>query len=1355
MMLKITPDCRQRCQITGLLLLLNFALSLGIKAQEGLNFRSFAKKEGLSQSTVFSIAQDSIGYMWFGTRNGLNRFDGLEMKVYQHQPGDSLSLPENEIRSLYYDKLSNGLLVGTTKGLARFDHSLHSFTRYDLLQAKKNSESITIRAIRRDAKNHLWVASSEGLFLQKFGSDNFQHVSYKSSSIDSWSLFADEEGRLWIGSSKGLLSGFFNEDQELTIEDTKKLNPSLEVLADHRIGAIKKDKEGSFWLGTEGNGLFVWKPASDSLFHFPIDKYSKSAISYETIRAINIDEKGNIWVGSRQGLNIIDPKSHRVRQFFYEKSRSESISDNSIRSIFFDSNTAVWVGTYYGGVNYSNPNLSRFMHFEPELGKNSLNFPVVSSFCELGEGKFLIGTEGGGINTFNRNSLEFSDAINAAVPELAELNIKCMLRQGDIIWIGTYSYGLISYNMATQKHKIYKHDPNDSYSISSDNIYGLIADGDKLWIASFGGGLALMDTQSGTFTSWQHKKEDPQSLTDNRLRALIIDETDRFWIGTDNGLNMVRVEEIPSNKFQSFLLGKRINALRQSKSGNIWVGTYQDGIFLLNTKGEVLKRYGLENGLPSLSIFGIIEDGHNAVWFSTNHGIAKLDLRDESITAYNNSDGLKTLEFNFNAQHRSKQKEIYFGSTKGFTIFNPQKIKINTFVAPIAFNFLKLGAEEIQVNGSDQILTTSINNTQEINLPYDRSDFTLSFAALDFQNPAHNYFSYKLEGIDKEWKVQRGLSSVNYTIQKEGSYVFNLKVANSDGIWNPTIKKLRINVLPPFWRTKWAYFLYFSLCALAAFGLYRLIKLQRKLRYEEIEKKHQKALNESKLRFFTDITHEFRTPLTLILGPVEELINGRDERYQEKLKSIRQNTQRLLTLINQLMDFRRLDNQHLSLNREKIELNSFLNEMWTSFKELADEKQIDFKLYATEKPVLLSVDQEKLKKVFFNILSNAFKFTPQKGQIFIETLIQTGSLSIKVKNTGKQIKAEHRDKIFDRFFESNEKSTSKIKGSGIGLSLSRKLIELHGGKLYLEQNSNWKGACFRLDLPIHPFEANQEEKLGELEENEFSELSANFQVFEHPSGKRARILLVEDNPEILAYVEDLMSDFYEVYIANDGREGVEMAQEIMPDLVISDIMMPHKSGTDLCRELKGNFSTSHIPVILLTAKTTKEAEILGLETGADKYIKKPFHPYELHLHIKNLLELKYRIRYNFGKLLKLEPDKLVFSSEDDLFLQNAMKLIEANIDKSDFKIEDFARAMGVSRALLFIKLRALSNLTPNNFVKKVRLKRAAQMLEDTRKTVAEISYMVGFQDPKYFSKCFKSSYGETPNEFRKRSLNAL
>ncbi|MEM6803326.1 MAG: two-component regulator propeller domain-containing protein [Bacteroidota bacterium] len=1345
-MLNIAPDYRKRCHKIGLLLFLIFAFIWEAKAQEGINFRSFGKKEGLSQSTVFSIAQDSIGYMWFGTRNGLNRFDGLEMKVYRHEAGDSLSIPNNEIRTLYFDKIYNTLLIGTTKGLAKFDHLLNAFIPYRLLGKESLAEDITIRAISRDLDKNLWIASSEGLFFQRFGQKTFQNIKFDSLPIDPWCLFIKQKAQVWVGSSMGILSVRLTADGKINIEEVE----SLARVSTFIISAIKSDQAANIWIGTEGKGLYRWNPHLEALKKFPIAKYDPFSISNEAVRTINVSKDARIWVGTRHGLNIIDPDTEEVRQSFYTKSNSESISDNSIRSIYFDTNGAAWVGTYFGGINYSNSNLSRFKYFEPELSKNSLNYPIVSSFCELEKGKFLIGTEGGGINTFNRNSLAFGNSINEAIPELAEQNIKCIIHAGDSIWIGTYTYGLIMYNLRNGSYKVFQHDPEDEGSIPSNNVYGLIVRGKKLWIATFGGGLARMDMQTGKFSSWKHLRQDSLSLKDNRLRSLIFDSAEKLWIGTDNGLNMASLEDIEANQFKRLLNGKRVNVLQRSKSGNIWVGSYQYGLFLLDTNGKVLKNYGIKEGLPGLSIFGIVEDGHNAVWFSTNNGIAKLDLRDESITAYNNSDGLKTLEFNFNAYHKSEDGEIYFGSTRGFTVFRPGEIKINTFVPPLAFNFLKLGAEEVRVNGPDQLLKKSINYTKEINLPYDQSNFTLSFAALDFQNPTHNYLSYKLEGIDKEWSVKKGISSVSYTIQREGSYLFNFKVANSDGIWNPSIKKLKIRVLPPFWRTNWAYSLYVALLCLVGFILYRVVKLQRKLRYEEIEKKHQKDLNESKLRFFTDITHEFRTPLTLILGPVEDLINGREERYPEKLKSIYQNTKRLLTLINQLMDFRRLDSQQRSLKMEKIELNSFLQEMWASFKEMADEKELDFQLNKAELPVFLQADREKLEKVFFNLLSNAFKFTPSKGLIIIESESREMEVSIKVKNSGKQIKAEYKERIFDRFFEKNDKSTSSVKGSGIGLSLSKKLIELHGGRLYLDPLPNWKGACFRVDLPINIGDQHPQDLKAELEHREFDQLSGKYQVFEHPSGKKARILLVEDNPEILNYVEDLMTEFYEVFIANDGQEGLEMAKEIMPDLLISDIMMPKKSGTDLCRELKADFSTSHIPVILLTAKSTKDAEILGLETGADKYIRKPFHPYELHLHIKNLLELKYRIRNNFGKLLKLEPDKLVFSSEDDLFLQNAIKLIEEHIDKSEFRIEDFAREMGVSRALLFIKLRALSDMTPNNFVKKLRLKRAAQILEDSRKTVAEVSYMVGFQDPKYFSRCFKASYGESPNEFRKR-----
>ncbi|MCI4670674.1 MAG: response regulator [Bacteroidia bacterium] len=1353
-----------------------FGLSLStlpLFGQESLFFRHIDDRKGLSQNSVYAIAQDGDGFMWFGTRNGLNRYDGYNMVVYEVGRDSSHSgLIDNEIILLYYDKQIDRLWISSPKGLCWYEPENESF-RNILFQRGKN-DSLTqeyVRNILRDSKGNLWAGTERGLFKFQEETGFFveQPISLEDGYVEHnmliWDLMEDKDTSIWIGSRLGPIVMKFDSKNQPVFErnivkdlDGSPLNIPIQICV--------QDGQDNYWFAAPKDGVYQWK-AGKGLIHHKHDAFDGGSLNDDDVRSMEIDNKGNVWIGTFRGLSIFNGKSGNFSRYEKELGIERSLSNGSVRAIFFDSRGSTWVGTYYGGVSYYNSESYRFTHHQPKEGEDKLGHAVVSAFWEDDNNHLWIGTEGGGINCLNPKNGKYKHYLyeSGKLNSLSGNNVKAMVGRGDSLWVGTFAEGLNLLNIRSGKWEKFDKEKPLGENLSDDNVYGLLLNGNKLWIATYGGGLNIMDLESRQVDKYGPDEISNSGFKARGVRVLLKDAKGAIWVGTTRGLYKIPNPEDSVLDFQHVIKDGMVCSLLEGNNGKIWVGFYKKGLFRLAADGTTEEVYSKANGLPGNSVFGLLEDDQSQIWLSTEKGLAKINRADNSVTDYNYSDGLANLEYNFNAAYKSSLGEMFFGGTKGFTSFFPRSIHTNTFVPPVVFTSLSSANRLVKPHDETAIISESINKVKHIVFPYNKANFTLKFAALDFLNPDNNQYMYKLEGLDKEWKHIKGQPEVSYTLQRSGDYVFKLKGGNNDGIWNKTEKTLKITVLPPPWQSPIAYFIYLSLLIILLTVLYRLILMQQRLQLEKIAKGQQEELHQSKLRFYTNVTHEFRTPLTLILGPVEELIrNGMDSIGRERqLQSIHQNAKRLLRLVNQLLDFRSLEKDYDRLEVAEGNIVRFLREVYLSFQEKARTSDIAYHFESSEESIPLFFDRDKLEKVFFNIISNAFKFTPSGGKIQIAVLTQKDWVEVRICDSGPGIKGELVEKVFDRFFQGDIDPSGSEASSGIGLALAKQLIELHGGKIALDKG-RLKGACFKITIPkgnehfvpqdfLADFKSseNMDAYLEKFTTEVAKEEKALFEVQESDSPQET-ILIVEDNLEVQAYIHKIFTPFFHVILANNGKQGLEKAIEFSPDIIISDIMMPEMDGINLCSQLKSKLETSHIPVILLTARTGQIFKVEGLETGADAYLTKPFSPYELKLQVFNLLESRKRIKQRFHTVLKLEPKEITLTSPDEKFISKAISVVEEYMDDPDFNVDLFARELAVSRPLLFTKLKGITNQTPNNFVKSLRLKRSAQLLSQSNFRVAEVAYQVGFRDSRYFSKCFQKQFNMTPTAYREEKM---
>jgi signal transduction histidine kinase/ligand-binding sensor domain-containing protein/DNA-binding response OmpR family regulator len=1322
--------------------------------------------QGLSANQVNCILKDSRGFMWFGTMSGLNRYDGYNFKVFRQALSDAATLSDNFITGLMEGP--DGLLWITHRNGQNIylpDKGIFQRSTGSTLQAY-GMPADSVSQILKDKTGIYWfVLPGNGLYAYNPAARKSEKINLRNDHSPVSSIAQDPSGNLWILQTGGQLQRMDARSRRIAFHAQLPEQNGQSSRQDYQMMA---DSDGDLWIFSTSDvqGVYFYNQRSSTFTHY--NQHSGTLrLNTNIVRGVVQDNRGLIWIGTDHGgLNIIDKSKQTIAYLVNNSENPKSLSQNSINALYRDNTGIIWIGTYKRGICYYHENIVKFPLYQHQsFTPNSLPYDDVNRFAEDANGNLWIGTNGGGLIYFDRSRNTYKqylhDPGNGNTPS-GNVIVSLWIDHTQKLWIGSYFGGLDCFDGNRFTH--YKHDPANPNSLSDNSVWEIFEDSrQRLWVGTLGGGLNLLDRHTGQFQHYANSASN--SIRSPYVSALLEDKAGNIWIGTADGLDVM-------NKAGSFshygaidkqpggLSNKNVICLFEDSRGLIWIGT-SDGLNIYDPATRKMKILRKENGLPDNTVLNILEDKDSTLWMSTANGISNLKILKPLpqlqvvCKNYDESDGLQGREFNENAALKTRKGELIFGGGNGFNLFYPHSIAGNTTVPPVVLTDFQIfnksiGAGE-DINGRT-LLQQSITQTSKITLKYRENVFSISFAALNYFHPEKNRYAYMLEGFNNAWMHTDGtLRTATYTNLDPGEYTFRVKASNNDGVWTPTPMELHITVLPPFWRTPLAFILY-ALLIIAALILARRVVLERERLRASIEQEKQEAqriheLDALKIRFFTNVSHEFRTPLSLIITPLEKILSkGLDSNIHQQLALVQRNARRLLNLVNQLLDFRKMEVQEIKLYTSEGDIVAFIKELTTSFSDLSEKKQIHLDFHSSIRELNMLYDPDKIEKIIFNLLSNAFKFTPEQGNISVDIQLQHGStLAIMVKDTGIGIPAEQQERIFERFFQHDIPGSMVNQGSGIGLSITREFVKLHGGTITVDSTPG-VGSCFTILLPVQGISG----KAVTTAPVSTAIMSATPPTPASPSyaGKKPVLLLIEDSEDFRFYLKDNLSAHFHIVDAANGKAGWDILQQTIPNLVVSDVNMPEMDGLELCRRIRQQQRLAHLPVILLTARASEEDQLEALDNGATDYITKPFNYEVLLSRIRNIVSQQVSLKKSFQQHIDAHPEEIAISSQDELFIQQALQIVEKNISNPDFSVEELSRELHMSRVSAYKKLLSITGKTPIEFIRSIRLKRAAQLLGKSQMTIAEVAYEVGFNNPKYFAKYFKLEYGVLPSAYK-------
>ncbi|QNA46480.1 hybrid sensor histidine kinase/response regulator transcription factor [Lacibacter sediminis] len=1349
-------------------------------AQDDINFTTLTTRDGLSSNNVNAILKDRYGFMWFATDDGLDRFDGANFKVYRKKTTDSTSLQANEILSLHEDKDGN-LWVGTSGGsLSLYNRKKDAFINFPAKPLKHAIRNNVIMSLCSDFQGKLWIGHFDGINIMDKKTQRITDFTPGNKSRFTKTcnvLFEDSKHRIWIGTSDGLF---------LYIKETNSLTPFLysandpASLSDNHVLSITEDKDGTIWVGTN-NGLNMLAGNGKEFTRFKHIEGNPQTLNSNFIYSIAVDDANKLWIGTSKGLNIQDTKTKTITGYNFDPRNTNGLSSNNIRSVYLAKEGICWIGTFLGGISKYDKNLNLFNLVQSNpFDKQGLNAPIVTSFAEAKDGNVFVGTDGGGLSLFDPKTKLFQQInIQSRRPDSKRLSIITLTMSGNNqLLIGTFGDGYFMYDQSSGKYAQLLRGTKNT-DINSNHIYCVKEDkkGNK-WVGTNGNGIFVLGNDNKVLFKMTPRptlSNDINLPINGYIRDIVEAKNGDMWIATHGG--GIAVYNPSSQKFKIFttenskLPNDKVLTLLEDRQGNIWAGTFGGGLGLFNRKTNEFISYSEKDGLNNNNIYKIIEDSNGLLWISTNKGLSSFDTDSKKINNYSYHNGIQHNIFILGSGLRLRNGDLFFGGHEGFNYFNPSNLKKNNAVPPVIFTDLKISNRSV-VPSEDGPVKENIITANEINLDY-KQNFALSFVGLNYTAPEQNQYEYKLEGFDKEWINIGNASTVSFTNIDPGKYVFRVRASNNNGVWNTKGTSIKIYVHPPFWRTIYAYILY-TLIIVGTLIYFRhrgIEKIRRKYILEqerfhaEQERKETERIHELdqlKLKFLTNLSHEFRTPISLILGPVDNLIaQEKNNAFKVQLNMIKRNGKRLLNLVNQLLDFRKMEEQELKLQPKDGELIFFVRDVFDSFQDLSERKKIDFSFTSTIEHFHTQFDHDKIERILFNLLSNAFKFTLEGGSIHFEVEKKESDadnasswISMIVRDSGIGIPQDKMGVIFERFFQNTTEATILNQGSGIGLSITKEFVKMHGGTIEVMSEVE-KGATFIVQLPF--VESTASKRMGEIltispiNENEAIEQAENKEDLLEEGTTHSSIipsiLLVEDNDDFRFYLKENLRLQYKVFEATNGIEGWQKALSLHPTLIVSDISMPQMDGIQLCKKIKADKRTSHIPVILLTALADEENQIKGLKTGASDYITKPFNFEVLNAKVKNLLLLNDTLKNTYTKRVEVLTPKIKTESSNDKLIQKIVLYIEDNLTDTQLSVETLSRHVGMSRGTLYSKLLELTGQTPVEFIRSVKLDKAAQMLEKSELTIAEVAYSVGFSTPNYFAKSFKAKFNMLPSEY--------
>ena len=1369
------------------LLLLVLLMHPAFSQEEHIRFRHLDINDGLSSNSILSVCQDYRGFMWFGTRYGLNRFDGHDFRVYLKKESDPNTLSSNHINIVFEDS-RHKLWIGTGTGINLFDRAADQFGAYE--KDTLSLLSMYVKSIVEDNKGNIWIGGTEGVYSIDALSGDVESYSWATENTTSAGpelvncLFLDDSDHLWIGTARGLfvLKNGIIEPYGLHMEEVMILH----------IRDIYQTVDGMLWLGTETTGVFSLDPETGRTNHYTSDTGNENRLISNIVRVVFEDRNGILWFGTRYGLSLFNPESGKYMNYSQNITDPSSLHHNSVFDIFCDDNNGIWVATYGGGLHYYHKENTVFRHIKQEIGtRNTLSYNRISYLHRDREGFLWIGTEGRGLNRYDERNQLFNHFSNSEEGRYVQLdNIKSISETEDgVLWLGTNG-GLVQFQKKSEKFRNFFHMPADSNSLSNSIVHSTLIDSrGNLWIGTNGGGIDLYLPDKNAFKHFR-ASYDPRSITSNNVNILIEGHDRNIWVGTLTGMcefNPVTQEFVTPIDTSGILgsgLNSQIISLYEDSRKWLWIGTEGNGIILYDKSRLTSFNYTTKDGLPGNIIFTFEEDSDSNIWISTNKGISRITANPFTTTVepsfksknFNESDGLRDLEFSYRSSWKDKDGKLYFGGINGLYIVEPNQVSDTVYAPPVMFTDLKIKYKSMKVNEVDSPLQDDIGESDHIILNYDQSEISITFAGLNYINPDNLYYSYMLKGKDDHWVSIGDQRTLWFTYLEAGEYELLVRASDDPEIWEGNAASLLITVLPPPWKTWWAYLVYVLLVAviIAAILTYsiRWFRLKNRLAIETFNKQKDEELHQMKIRFFTDVSHELRTPLTLILTPLEKIVSELKTGYRLKsqLSMIQRNGKTMLTLINQLLDVRKFETGHMKLQAAKGNISGFIHETTLPFREIARIREIDFKFSSSSEPIEAWYDRGKMEIVLNNLLSNAIKATPPGGKIEVrlseDVQPPVGKLvEIVVEDYGKGIPPEILDRIFERFY-------TKVNiglGTGVGLELTKRMVELHKGTIAVESkeaSSEKSGhTSFIIRLPmgrehlqadqiVEDYRTSEDVTLYQKELLSTEEVEADFEEKDQKLDKilniaevRPVMVIVEDNREVCSFIRSLFIETFQVETSFNGKEGWNSIIKTIPDVIISDVMMPETDGLELCRMVKSDKRTCHIPIILLTARTSITFKYEGLETGADDYIHKPFSADYLQWRVKNLIRQRQLMQEHFYRSSLFKPEEIAVTSTDEIILRKAIHLIEEKIDDPDLNVDSLSKEIGLSRVHFYRKIKSLTNLTAVEFIRAIRMKKAAQLLEQGSLDVSEIRYMVGFQDAEYFRNSFRKQFKMTPSEY--------
>lgn len=1438
--------------------------SYAVLAQnKATRFQHLTIDDGLPQNMVDDILQDSHGFLWFGTWNGLCRYDGYTFEVFDTQNAEGSAIRDNFIYALLEDAHGN-IWIGTNQGLHLYLHQQGKFVFIDETHnVGADLKDKNIRALALTSEGHLVVGASDSVLefqitdkngglnlLQKytFGIDN---TSMRGTAVNT--VTTDASNNIWVGTNAGI-----------TVIPSKADNfqyySSMPVsgLSSNQVLSIFESRDNEIWVGTE-YGLNKLNRLTNSFQQFVIN--GNNGLVHNTIMDIIEDNSGNLLIATLGGFSVLDRKTNKFTNYKNEYNVKHSLSNDFVNCLLLDDKNNVWIGTERGGVNFYNTNQNVVEHFEyhPD-NPNSLSYSTVNSVYK-NEGVLWIGTAGGGLNKYDTQTGIFRHYLNVPDdPSSISSDFITTITKDKYgrLWIGTWGWGLnILSETGINSDKFIRHLAPERAGLTSNFISSVVADvSGNLWIGTLGG-LVKYNISEDQY--------EPFNPVDEKIRisnvgCLLFENETTLWLGTRNGLYRLQSADgsfdvsntvidifTSSGADPNSISGNYVISVLKDVEGNLWFGTYGQGLNKLIVKGDKVqfKSFTTKDGLSNTVIYGIEQDSENNIWLSTDFGLSRLNPKTEDFRNFYTVDGLLNNQYYWSATHKSEDGKLYFGGMEGLDAFYPQWIKDDFESGKVVITDIKILNESV-VQGKEYngvvVLNDSPHTTEKINISYKEKVFGIEFSSLNFRQPKMIEYAYILEGFENEWNyVPSGRRYATYTNLKPGEYVFKVKASGSKGEFDTSTTSIAISIAPPFWDTLWFKFL----CGLALLGIvfgyirYRTYSLKRQKvvleaqvkertekinrqkealsnqamllqdnnrdleekqkliegqnkeildQHDELKKLNRKLKLVSKLRlsFFTNISHEFRTPLTLILGPIEKLLQDKSMNAEIKntLNIMNRNAQRMLHLINQLMDFRKIEKGRMELRVTKEDLGIFCRNVFKAFEPLSDLKQIDFSYKEEGMPSEVWFDRQKMENILYNLLSNAFKYTKEGGKVILEVkgitfeesqlqLNESESdtdkpvVSIKVIDTGIGISEENLPLVFKRFYRIESEEAFKISGSGIGLALTEELIRTHHGEIFVSSKLK-EGSVFEIQFPClknfyGAHELTSQPTAGvdvyeqvEILKNEFLAYTPSddeeFAELDTVNKDKPTVLIVEDNNDLRKFIAQRLSKSFNVLEASNGAIGIITAEKMAPDLVISDVMMPEKDGLELCASLKNNLETSHIPIILLTAKSEIEDQIAGLQIGADDYLSKPFNFDLLEVRVQNLIDLRNNLRSKFLESADFKVDEATTTIKDRKFLEHTIKLVEDNMENPEFGVKEFVNEVGISRSLLHKKLTGLTGQSAGEFINHLRMKKAQQLLLQNELNISEVAYSVGYNDPKYFTRLFSKYFGQSPKEFQGKQL---